>query len=120
SGDSIFVPRYSPVVKVSGAVNSPSSVEYVPGAGLSYYIAAAGGALPKGDVSHSYVVQSNGSREVYRNHWWILPDHDPVVSAGGEVVVPLKPDDKRPLAETLAPIAQAVTALVALLVVIRR
>ncbi|HEX7595841.1 MAG TPA: SLBB domain-containing protein, partial [Gemmatimonadaceae bacterium] len=42
-GDSLFIPRYSAVVAVQGAVNSPVSVTYAPGKSIEYYIRAAGG-----------------------------------------------------------------------------
>ncbi|MEO7648500.1 MAG: SLBB domain-containing protein, partial [Gemmatimonadaceae bacterium] len=42
-GDSIFIPRYSGVVHVTGAVNSPLAVAYVPGRDLPWYVRAAGG-----------------------------------------------------------------------------
>src|SRR5947207_13752109 len=42
-GDSVFIPEYIPSVKVVGAVNAPGSVLYRTGAGLGYYIGAAGG-----------------------------------------------------------------------------
>jgi len=47
--DSIWVPEFNPVVRVEGAVNSPSSVRYRPGAGLDYYIANARGFAQNAD-----------------------------------------------------------------------
>jgi polysaccharide export outer membrane protein len=52
-GDEIMVPAYSPIVKVSGAVSAPASVAHVRGADLHYYIEAAGGLLPNGDLQRS-------------------------------------------------------------------
>ncbi|HKC41925.1 MAG TPA: SLBB domain-containing protein, partial [Gemmatimonadales bacterium] len=40
-GDSLQIPEYTPSVKVSGSVNSPGSVLWRQGAGLSYYVSAA-------------------------------------------------------------------------------
>ena len=42
-GDSVYVPEYIPTVRVTGAVNAPGSVLWKRGAGLGYYISAAGG-----------------------------------------------------------------------------
>src|SRR5256886_1319969 len=42
-GDSVLIPEYIPTVLVAGAVNAPGNVLYKKGAGLSYYIDAAGG-----------------------------------------------------------------------------
>ncbi|MDP3775084.1 MAG: SLBB domain-containing protein, partial [Gemmatimonadales bacterium] len=43
AGDSLFVPEYQPTVRVEGEVNSPVTVAYRPGAGVGYYVDAAGG-----------------------------------------------------------------------------
>ena len=59
-GDSMIVPEYEAVVKVHGAVNSPTSVLYKPGASLGYYISAAGGYSQKADEKHTSVRQANG------------------------------------------------------------
>src|SRR5919201_3493062 len=53
-GDSIAIPEYQPSVRVTGAVHSPGSVLYRKGAGLDYYLSAAGGftqQAQKGQVS---------------------------------------------------------------------
>lgn len=60
-GDSLFVPEYQPTVKVEGAVNSPVSVAYRPGAGTGDYVDAAGGFTPRADRKRTYVVQPNGA-----------------------------------------------------------
>jgi polysaccharide export outer membrane protein len=119
-GDSINVPQYSPVVRVSGAVNSPASITYQPGRDLNYYIDAAGGTLPTGNRAGSYVVQPNGTREVYRQHWGPLPDAVPEPAAGAEIVVPIKVEDHSDWTTTLVPLAQALTALATFIYVISR
>jgi polysaccharide export outer membrane protein len=119
-GDSIFVPRYSPVVRVSGAVSSPSSITYVAGRSLNYYVDAAGGPLANGDRDRSYVVQPNGTRELYRHRWGIIPDAVPTPEAGAEVVVPLKPESHSDWTQTLVPLTQALTALATFIYVISR
>jgi protein involved in polysaccharide export with SLBB domain len=119
-GDSIYVPRYSPVVRVSGAVSSPSSITYLPGADLKYYVDAAGGALPTGNVDRSYVVQPNGFREVYRHRFSVIPDGVPTPEAGAEVVVPIKPESNSDWKGTLVPFAQVLTALATFVYVISR
>src|SRR6185503_4479898 len=57
SGDSVFVPEYSPVVRVAGAVNAPASVTYVEGKGLDYYIESAGGYARLADKGRAFVTQ---------------------------------------------------------------
>jgi polysaccharide export outer membrane protein len=119
-GDSIYVPRYSPVVRVSGAVSSPSSISYRPGANMNYYVDAAGGTLANGDRDHAYVVQPNGFRELYRSHWGPVPDQVPTPEAGAEIVVPVKPEDKSDWRQILGPVAQTLTALATFVYVITR
>jgi protein involved in polysaccharide export with SLBB domain len=116
----VHLPRYSPVVKVSGAVNSPSSIAFVPGEGLRYYVDAAGGLLSTGDLSHAYVVQPNGTRERYRHRRGPLLDIDPEPLAGGEIVVPAKPAEQRTFSDRAAPVMQVLTGLATLLLVVSR
>ncbi|HET7042748.1 MAG TPA: SLBB domain-containing protein, partial [Gemmatimonadales bacterium] len=59
-GDRISVPEFQPTVKVTGAVNSPGSVLWVPGQDLGYYIGAAGGLAHNGDGDRASVRQANG------------------------------------------------------------
>ena len=59
--DTIVVPEYEAVVKVTGAVNSPGSVLWKDGASAAYYISAAGGYSYKADGRHTNVRQANGT-----------------------------------------------------------
>ena len=59
-GDSIHIPRFIPTVRVDGAVNFPTSVTYVPGADIGYYINAAGGEAHRADKGKAFVQQPNG------------------------------------------------------------
>ncbi|HEY2824804.1 MAG TPA: SLBB domain-containing protein [Gemmatimonadales bacterium] len=61
NADSIDIPPYIPTVRVEGEVNSPSSVTYVPNAGIGYYIDAAGGSSRFADKGGAYVQQPSGS-----------------------------------------------------------
>ncbi|MFN2572417.1 MAG: SLBB domain-containing protein, partial [Gemmatimonadales bacterium] len=61
AGDSIVIPAYVSTVQVQGQVNSPGSVTYVEGAGLDYYLDAAGGLSFKADKRRVYVEQPNGN-----------------------------------------------------------
>ena len=59
-GDSVYVPRYNGVVMVTGAVNSPLAVAYVPGEDINFYIRSAGGGNTHADLNRAYVTQPNG------------------------------------------------------------
>jgi protein involved in polysaccharide export with SLBB domain len=58
--DSIDIPAFNPTVRVEGAVNSPASVAYVGGAGIGYYLSAAGGFSRLADKGGTFVQQPNG------------------------------------------------------------
>jgi protein involved in polysaccharide export with SLBB domain len=93
-GDSIYIPRYAPVVTVRGAVNSQVGVAYVAGANIDYYIRAAGGANVQGDAGHAYVTQGNGKVESQHRHWLLWRSRpDPL--PGSTVVVPTKDPNNR-------------------------
>ena len=91
-GDSVNIPEYQPSVQVSGAVNSPGSVLYRRGAGLEYYLSAAGGFNRVADKGAVSVRLANGEvrtrrGEVFRG--------TPTPGPGSEVFVPSKDPNKR-------------------------
>jgi polysaccharide biosynthesis/export protein len=120
-GDSLFIPRYSAVVNVQGAVNSPISVTYSPGKSLEYYIRAAGGPSRKADIGRAYVTQPNGKVEA-RQSRFLLPDGIPKPSAGSTVHVPERDPSDRPLdfLQGAGAIAQIAGSLIALVIALRR
>jgi len=113
-GDSVHIPPYSGIVTVSGSVNAPISLAYVPGADLDYYVRAAGGATRSGDMSRAYVKNASGRVEtVHRRP--MFPDAVPKPGPGSRVVVPEKPpSDKGLWVGSLPVIASIVGSLVAL------
>jgi len=118
--DSIRIPEYQPSVTVTGAVNSPGSVLYRRGAGLDYYLSAAGGFTPvaqKGQVSVRY---ANG--EVRTRRRSLLFSSNPAPGPGSEVHVPAK-DPNAPHTDMVAlvgAIAQILASTVAIIVVATR
>jgi polysaccharide export outer membrane protein len=116
-GDSIAIPEYQPSVKVSGAVNSPGSVLYRRGAGLEYYLSAAGGftrLAEKGQVSVRF---ANGEVRTVRRS--LLFSSKPTPGPGSEVFVPAK-DPNAPRTDTVAlfgAIAQILASTIAIIVV---
>ena len=88
-GDSVFVPRFSAVVTIKGAVNSPLTVAFAPGQDLSYYVRAAGGPAANADVGRAYVMQANGKVESVQRRR-LLPDGIPTPRAGSTVTVPAR------------------------------
>lgn len=119
-GDSLYIPAYSGVVNVAGAVNSPVAVAYVPGANLDYYVSAAGGPSRVADTKRAYVRQPNGKVEsVHRR--FLLPDGVPKPGPGSMVYVPEKDmNAKSGFAQSLPVVASVLGSLVAVVALIAR
>jgi polysaccharide export outer membrane protein len=120
-GDSLYIPRYSAVVAVQGAVNSPVSVTYAPGKSIEYYIRAAGGPSLKADLGRAYVTQPNGKVEA-RQSRFLLPDGVPTPKPGSTVFVPEHDASYRPadLLTNIGAIAQIGATLLTLVIALRR
>jgi len=86
-GDSITIPRYDAVVRVDGAVNSPTALPFVRGRDMQYYIRAAGGGRLDADLGRTYVTQPNGRVDAVSRRF-LLPDGQPTPRAGAVVTVP--------------------------------
>ncbi len=119
-GDSIYVPRYSGVVNVRGAVNSPVAVPHLPGRDLAYYIRAAGGTSRLADEGRAYVTQPNGKVESVHSVFGVIR-RAPEPGPGAVVFVPAEdPDDKKDYTAMTASVAQILASLVAIVVVVTR
>lgn len=118
AGDSIVVSAYKPYVRVSGAVNSPVSVAYMPGKDIDYYVRSAGGPNDKADPQRSFVRQPNGSVEA-PEYFFLRPNRMPIPKAGATVVVPEKdPSQKSDMVGIVAAITPIIASAVTLLAVI--
>jgi protein involved in polysaccharide export with SLBB domain len=119
-GDSIFIPRYAPVVMVRGSVNSPVGVPYVSGANIDYYVRSAGGASLKGDAGHAYVSQPNGTVDSKRHHIWGWTSQ-PKPLPGSTVFVPDKdPNDKHDWVAIATGISTILGSLVAIAAILKK
>jgi polysaccharide export outer membrane protein len=119
-GDNISIPPYNAVVTINGEVNMPSTVAYIRGKGIDYYINAAGGATPKGDDHHAFVMQPSGKLESVKEHFF-LPDQMPKPRPGSIVTVP--EDDGKPkqdLLPLLTGLIQIIGSTVAIVVALTR
>ena len=118
-GDVVAIPEYEASVRITGAVNSAGSVLYKQGASLDYYLSAGGGftrLAEKGQVSVRY---ANG--EVRTRHKWLFFSNDPKPGPGAEVYVPPKPPGEGTNSVALlGGIAQILSSVVAIVVVLRR
>lgn len=93
-GDSITIPRYDAVVRVDGAVNSPTALPFVRGKDMLYYIRAAGGGRLDADLARTYVTQPNGRVDAVSRRF-LLPDWQPTPRAGAVVTVPQRDRTER-------------------------
>jgi len=118
-GDSVFIPEFEPSVRVVGAVNSPGSILYKQGAGLDYYLSAAGGYTYAADGGRTSVRYANG--EVRSKRKSFIFSSSPTPGPGSEVFVPTKdlshPTDKVAL---FSAIAQILASTLTIIVVARR
>jgi polysaccharide biosynthesis/export protein len=117
-GDSVVVPKFTAVVQVAGAVNSPIAVAYVPGRNIDYYIRSAGGFSRRADSRRAYVTQPNGKVESVQRRTF-APDGVPEPRPGGRVFVPERdPTERRDTAQLAGIIAQVISSLVAVTVAV--
>ncbi|HEY0970515.1 MAG TPA: SLBB domain-containing protein [Gemmatimonadales bacterium] len=119
-GDSINIPVYNAVVNVTGAVNSPVAVAYVPGRDLDYYINAAGGPSRNADMRRAFVTQPNG--QVESAPGWLFADwRAPRPRPGSQVVVPERdPNARREFLASATTIVQILASLVTVVAVLSR
>ncbi|MEO8448672.1 MAG: SLBB domain-containing protein [Gemmatimonadota bacterium] len=120
AGDSIWIPEYDATVRVTGAVNAPTTVVYRPGWNLNDYVGAAGGFNRIADKGRSYVVQPGGQVESV-NRKFLLPDGKPKPLPGSVVFVPERdPADKKDFVGLFGSIAQILASTLAIIVVATR
>lgn len=113
--DSISIPEFLPSVKVLGAVNSPGSVLWQAGQGLSYYIGAAGGFSYTADEGRVSVRFANGEARA-PHHVLLFFKSSPAPGPGAEVFVPTKdlshPTDYVALFGAIAQVLSASLAMI--------
>jgi polysaccharide biosynthesis/export protein len=120
--DSITIPEFLPSVKVVGAVNSPGSVLYRQGAGLGYYLSAAGGVTRMAEKGSVSVRFANGEVRTKGGGFLFFPGGAPAPGPGSEVYVPAK-DPNAPRTDYVGlfgAIAQILASSVAIIVVVTR
>lgn len=124
SGDSVSIPEYNPIVRVTGAVHAPTGVTFEPGRRLPHYVHAAGGFVRLADRSRAYVVQPNGKVESVRKRWFIFPDGQPQPEPGAVIIVPLREEGERrssgEVASFFTGLASILASTVAIIVVATR
>lgn len=115
--DSIEIPFRSAVVMVTGAVNSPVAVPYVPGQIVDYYVYSAGGPTARGDIRRAYVIQANGKVESKRRIW--LQTTYPVPQPGSTVAVPELVPRQSSFTTTIVTATTLISTMIALIAVVK-
>ena len=118
-GDSLDIPEYDPTVRVTGAVNSPTSVLYRDGGDLDYYIANAGGYRRNADKGRVSVRYANGSARVKSGFLFFRSVPKP--GPGSTVFVPESPPSEGlDVTQLLATVAQILVSAVAIVAIATR
>lgn len=119
-GDALVVPARRSTIEIQGQVQAPRAVTVNSGKSLGYYLMAAGGVTTEGDRRRAYVIQPDGRVQTTRHLLWGIP-LQPTPRPGATVVVPTR--EQRPSsaerAATVAVLAQAITSIAAIIVVLR-
>lgn len=119
-GDSIDVPEFEPSVQVTGAVNSPGSVLWKRGAGLDYYVSAAGGTSRYAITSRIAVHYADGSVQTVHSSWVFFHSR-PAPGPGSTVVVPARaPNEGTNYVALFGSIAQVLASTMAIILVITK
>ena len=85
-GDIISIPKHPMVVSLSGAVQTPGLLKYIPGKKSGFYIDNVGGFQIEADRSRTLLVRANGKViSANKRFWW-----DPEVNEGDQIIVSLK------------------------------
>lgn len=116
-GDSLYIPKETQTVNLSGEVQNPTSVAYQPHFSFRDYISQAGGFTDSAHVKKTYVRYANGMTERTRSFLGIR--FYPKVEKGMEVYVPQKYRDKISRAEIIT-MSTAVTSMVVVLLTLIR
>jgi protein involved in polysaccharide export with SLBB domain len=121
-GDEVMIPEYLPSVKIAGAVNSPESVLWRRGAGLDYYLSAAGGFSRLADKGQVSVRFANGEVRTKGSGFLFFGGGAPSPGPGSEVFVPSRdPNEaKTDYVALFGAIAQILASTIAIIVVLRR
>ena len=94
-GDVIIVPKKLETVRLRGELLYPTTVRFLNGKSLKYYIDSSGGFDSKAKKGDTYVVYANG--DVARTKKFLLFNIYPKAEPGCEVIVPKK-ELKNPIA----------------------
>jgi protein involved in polysaccharide export with SLBB domain len=110
AGDTLLIPKRANFVMVTGQVNNPTAIGYIPGRGLHWYLQKAGGATPYGRKKDIYVLRADGS-VVPHGEGWMKSEYTNVrLRPGDTVFVPEKIIGGSPIWQNIMGVAQLMSA----------
>jgi len=83
--DAIYIPKLSKTVKITGQVNRPGFVDWVPDENFRYYIEKAGAFAYNARKSKVRVIRASSGK-------WIKPNNSTIIYQGDTIFVPEKPE----------------------------
>lgn len=119
ANDSIVVPKMEPLVEVDGAVYNHQFVQFE-SPNLRYYISASGGLTDKALLKKAYVQYSNGLNKKTRR--FLFFRSYPAIKPGSKIIVPSGDGvvNKLITSNNISAVLSSVTALVSLIVLLRK
>jgi len=114
--DSLYIPEAPKTVAIEGEVGFNTSVLYVEGKALDYYIDAAGGYSEAADTKRVKIVYANGRIQSVGGKWF-----NPKVEIGSRIIVPtISLDKKTDWIQITSLTTSAVGSLVTVLVLLNQ
>jgi len=113
SGDNLVVPQTNNTIKVNGAVQQASILDYQFNRSFKNSIVNSGGFTNTADKKRSYVIYPNGLKKQTRS--FLFFKQYPKIVPGSELVVPIKTEKETRSAAELIGITSSITSLVAII-----
>ena len=113
AGDNLIVPKIDNTIKVNGAVQQVSILDYQLNKSFKKSIINSGGFTKTADKKRSYVVYPNGLKKQTRS--FLFFKLYPKIIPGSEIVVPTKEEKESRSAAELIGITSSITSLVAII-----
>ena len=111
-GDRVIVPQYSSIVKISGDVMYPISMNYKKGESLNYYIKRAGGYGDNARKARVYAIYMNGAVELLNHR------SKKAVEPGCTIVVPSKKQKQKMTTAEYAAMGTSAASIATMMVTI--
>ena len=113
SGDNLVVPKINNTIKVNGAVQQTSILDYQLNKSFKKSIVNSGGFTNNANKKRSYVIYPNGLKKQTRS--FLFFKLYPKIIPGSEIVVPTKEEKESRSAAELIGITSSITSLVAII-----